>query len=140
MRTVRSWVGAAAGCVALLAGCSSSSGSGNGWAGTWSCNVTDTLTLPGGSPHTSSWMEDFSITEGSNGQISVTPVVDAGMPCSIAATESGTTATFATNQACGDPSTTYGGTMTLNGNSLGWDYDGNGASGGFQEQVSCTRR
>jgi hypothetical protein len=84
-------------------------------------------------------MEDFAITEGSNGQITVTPVVDAGTPCSIAATESGTTATVQSSQPCDDPSATYGGTFTLNGNSLSWSYNGSGASGSFQEQASCTR-
>jgi len=139
MRTVAGRIGAIVAGSALLACSSSSGGSGSGWAGTWACNLTDTLMPATGPSQTSSWMEDFTITEGSNGLLTVTPVVDSGQPCSFTATESGTTATVRPSVPCDDPNGTYGGTLTLNGNSLDWTYNGSGASGGFDEQASCTR-
>jgi hypothetical protein len=98
------------------AGCSSGA---PGWVGTWSCSYTDTYTAPfsaGGRSQTTSYTGELAITQASNGDITMTPVVDSGKPCSYVATTSGDTATLKVTQSC-DPGT-HGGVESLSGDTL----------------------
>jgi hypothetical protein len=100
-----------------LAGCSGSSKS--GWAGTWTCtySLVDVIDSTGGSnTFDHDGTEDLSIAQASNGDITLTPIDDSGGACGIVATTSGDTATFKADQTC--DSYTYGGTLTLNGDTL----------------------
>jgi len=122
-----------------IVACSGSSSS--GWTGTWSCDVTDTLNPAGASSSTSTWTQEWTVTQGSNGQITLTPIVDAGTPCSIVATASGSTATIQATQSCvGSEDATYGGSATLNGSSLAFDETGSSSDGSFGTQGTCTRQ
>jgi hypothetical protein len=114
-----------------------SSGGGNeppSWAGTWSCSFVQTGTIA------DSWTELISVTAGANGSITITPIVDAGTPCSWAATTSGSTGTFATSQPCSVGDGTFSGTLTLSGNSLTYDASWTDPYGYGSEHVECARR
>jgi hypothetical protein len=104
-----------------------------GWAGTWSCSFVITGLAA------DSFMESINIAAGPNGSITITPIVDAGTPCSLEAVTSGSTGTFASNQPCSVPDGTYGGTLTLKGDSLTYSSSWTDPYGGGSEQATCMR-
>lgn len=113
--------------------CGNSSGSG-GWTGTWSCSFVLNDTFGG-----NSWMGLIDITDGSNGSIEITPITDSGTPCSLSATTSGSTGTFATSQPCSVPDGTFGGTLKLSGGSLTISESWTDPVAVGTEQATCVR-
>ena len=98
----------------VVACSSSSSGGAEGWAGTWSC----TLTLEAGGQSAQATTV-LSITQGSGGQITITPVSDGGGGCNYTvATTNGTSGTFDASQPCGQSTVTEGGDLQLSGSTL----------------------
>jgi hypothetical protein len=119
--------------VGLLA-CGDGGGSPAGWTGTWSCSFVVTGLAA------DSWTGLISVTAGSNGSITITPITDSGTPCSWAATTSGSTGTFASSQPCSVPNGTFSGTLALNGDSLTYSASWTDPYGGGSEHADCTRR
>jgi hypothetical protein len=105
-----------------------------GWTGIWSCSFVITGLAA------DSFTEFIDIAAGPNGSITITPIVDSGIPCYLAATTSGSTGTFASNQPCAVPGGTYGGTLTLMGDSLTFSASWTDPYGGGTEQATCMRR
>lgn len=112
------------------------------FAGSYSCTVTQTVTIPPAAPRSSTSMDSLSVTPGTTSAM----LLDLGDGCIVQASRSGTSASFLPSQSCtsmGTVSSFSTGTATVAGTSLSVTYQATLSgmvTGTLSGTMVCTRR